>query len=649
MTAWHQKLRQAWDYKKSRFQDDADEAMDFFNGPHDFFWSGSYKRRPFGGGEDELPEPSFRMTVNKVAECVQLFGPVLYNRNPIRQVTPRQPPKLPIELFGNIMDPMVQQQIMMVNQVQEQQRVMDESRAILLEKYLNYTPQELDLKSESRAVVDEAIIKGRGVWWTEIYQPRGASFKLAGSFYDTVDNLLIDPDMEVMRDAQWTARRCVHPVWEVERMYGLAPGSIRGNMESYQMQSEVQVDQDGDFNRKRGMTNDLLVYWKVYSKMGMGGRLSGVSSTLRQTLEAFGDYCFLAVSEHIPYPLNLPPDVIETADDQEVFRRVQWPTPYWADGDWPFTPLDFHPVPRCVWPMSHIKPGMGELKFLNWAYSFVASKIKTASRDFIAIMKSAGEEIRQRIAHGADYSFIELESTLGSNINQMVQFLQHPPFHGDIWRVVEAVMESFDKRVGLTELMYGQSATQLRSASEAQVKADQLRVRPDDMANCVEDAMSKLSTKEAIAARWHLVSKDVEPAMGKVGAMLWEKVVMSATPDEVVHQYEYRIESGSARKPNRERDVANMQTAMQTLAPILVPYAQATGDVASLNNLMGDWAKVMDLDPERYLLHPPAPMPMTPPGEEPPGEEKPPGKAPAEKPPEAAPPPQMGPPMGPMQ
>jgi hypothetical protein len=51
-------------------------------------------------------------------------------------------------------------------------------------------------------------------------------------------------------------------------------------------------------------------------------------------------------------------------------------------------PIYFHDVPNDPWPMSHLAPGMGELKFLNWAYSFIAGKIRIECRDFIAILKS---------------------------------------------------------------------------------------------------------------------------------------------------------------------------------------------------------------------------------------------------------------------
>ena len=105
-TAWTKNIRLAWEFKKKQFQDDADEALAFFNGPYDFLYSGKGNRTSssfaYGATEEgELPKPTFAMTVNKVAELVQLFGPALYHTNPNRKVSPRQFPMLPVELWGD--------------------------------------------------------------------------------------------------------------------------------------------------------------------------------------------------------------------------------------------------------------------------------------------------------------------------------------------------------------------------------------------------------------------------------------------------------------------------------------------------------------------------------------------------------------------
>jgi hypothetical protein len=612
---WVEKIKKAQEFKKARFGDQADDCMSFFNGPYDFLYQKKYAASSggfslnTGSDDDDMPAPTFQMTVNKVAEGVQLFGPALYYKNPVRQVNPRVVPDLPPQIWG---DPNSFQGQVMAAQQQAQVdalRLMDRVRAVLLEFYLNYTPTELALKENSRRAIDEGIIKGMGLLWTETYQPQGAQFRLVGSFYDTVDNLVLDPDAESIDDCKWVAKRCVHPVWEVEDEYGLPRDSLKGNYESVNRQSEVNADPDGDYFRKQGTCNDLVVYWKIWSKMGAGGRLTGVGDDMKAVLEQFGNYCYLVVAEGTPYPLNVPPDLINAAGaDQQIMQRMDWPTPYWLDDRWPFTPLVFHEVPRSAWPMSHFKPALGELKFLNWAYSFIASKIRVTCRDFIAIRKSVGQEIKDAILHGKDLTLLEIESAHGT-LSEIVSFLNHPQFNGDIWKVIEAVTENFEKRTGLTELMYGESARQMRSAAEADAKQAGAQIRPDDMAQRVEDWMTEVARKEALAVRWHLGSADVQMIMGPPAAQAWDRFVVSANPYEIVRQLDYRIEAGSTKKPNRDRDAQNAQQAMQTLFQPLFAYAQATGNVGPVNALIGFWAKTIDLDASGFLLAPPPPPP----------------------------------------
>lgn len=617
---WIEKIRLGLEYKKAKFGEVADECMAFYNGPYDFMYNKKYagSSRMFTSNEDggggDMPAPSFQMTVNKAAEVVQLFGPVLYHRNPNRQVNPRDLPQLPPEVFGNPADPMAQMMMQQAVMQNTSMKTADYARAALLQFYLNYTPVECDLKTHSRRAIDEALIKGMGLLWTELYQPKGAQFKLVGSFYDTVDNLVIDPDVETIDEAMWVARKCTHPIWQVEQEYGLEPGSLKGSIESANRQSSVNVDPDGDLGRKQGTTNDLIQYWKIWSRMGVGERLEGAPKEMKEVLAQFGDFCFLVIAEGTPYPLNLPPAAINSADPnaaEATLQKLDWPIPYWMDDAWPFTPIAFHEVPRQSWPMSHLTPALGELKFIQWAYSYVASKIKTISRDFIAVKKALGEEIKEIILHGKDLTLIEIEHSHGT-ISECVQFLQHPQMNNDVWKVIQAIEENFEKRTGLTELMYGQTTTQDRSAEDSANKKQAMQVRPDDMSQKVEDAMSMIARKEALAIRWFLRGQDVQEIMGPVCAHFWDQYVTEADPYAIVRQLEYRIEAGSIRKPNRDRDVQNMNQTMQALFQPLYQYAQASGVVGPVNALIMAWAKTMDMDASQFLLQPPAPPPAQP-------------------------------------
>jgi hypothetical protein len=504
---------------------------------------------------------------------------------------------------------------------------------------MNWTPNENGLKGHAGRAIDEALIKGRGCLWVELVTPPGDTIKVVASNYDSVDFLQVDPDAESLEDAWWIARECCHPVWEVERKYGLTPGSLKGNRESYNQQAEVDSGKK-EFDRQRGMTNDLLVYWQVWSRMGAGGRLRGSDrqhdssqrymnpgdlAGFAATLDPIaGDYVYLVVAPDIPYPLNLPPEVQAlpiTGDGSPgdglaaVKAKLAWPIPYWADRGWPVSVLDFHPVPRSAWPMSHIKPAMGELRFLCWAYSFVAGKIKNTLRDVIVILKEMSEQFKLQILEGADLSMVELDPQNAKDINEIVQVLQFPQMNKDIWQIIQAVEANFDKRVGLNEVFYGMQKTQDRSATESHLKSASMNIRPDDMAERVETWMTMVARKEAIAARLLLAPADVLPVLGPTSAALWGLHVSSSDLG-IFRELEYRIEAGSTKKPNRERDLENTDRMMQNLLPIFNGFAQGTGQMGPLNALITRFFKTMDVAPGPFLL--PAPPPMPPMGAPPP-------------------------------
>ena len=276
----------------------------------------------------------------------------------------------------------------------------------------------------------------------------------------------------------------------------------------------------------------------------------------------------------------------------------------------------------------------------------------TSCETLIGVSKSADQDIKDQILSQSEAGFkvVELSEMLGRSVNDVISVFQLPNVTNEIWNVISAVTEMLDKRLGLTELVYGLTSSQMRSATEASVKSEQISVRPDDMAECVENAMTRLSRHEALACRWLLRPEDIEPILGPIGTMSWQKFVASMDPYEVAREYDYRIEAGSARKPNKATRAEQMQMAVQTLGPVLSNLL-GMGIVDPFNALIGDWAESMDLDARPYLIPPPAPP-------EPPMEEPIPGEAPPEQlPPEEAepegpapdpgPPPQIPPEMSP--
>ena len=629
--SWLDKIKQSEKHKRP-FTEDAKEAMQFFDGHGDWFWKDNEKRSSYS----KMKPPSFRICINKTFEAVKLFGSVIYARNPVRTVTPRRFPVIspvqvgidptqPPQMDPMTGQPMPDQAVEAFIQTSNQIGMEEESRkgiSELVEAYLNYTPVELNLKEHSRKVVDEAIIKGMGVWWTEMVEledDTGEQFGIVGSFFDSCDNIQWDPDADEQEDILWCARKCIHPVDEVAAKYGLDREDLKGHLESFVARSQEE-DRDYRNKKRNGKTNDLIVYWKIYSKTGFGHTLKGAPKEFKTLFDSLGKNCYIVVAEGVNFPLNVPKQIAMEEPDESglpntVFTRSRWPIPFYADNNgWPFIPLQFHRKPGYSWPISHLKPGIPELKFMNWVISGLTSRIILSCKTLIGVNKAAEKDLKEQILKHEEggFSLIELSETLGRSVDDVISVFQLPAVTPDVWQILSAVSDMFDKRVGLTELVYGMTRSQFRSAAEAQVKSEQISVRPDDMANVLEDAMSMLARREALAARWLLTGKDVAPILGPLGAQVWDMQVNAMGINRVAREFEYRIEAGSARKPNKAGRVEQMQMAVQTIGPVAQQLI-GLGIVDPWNALMTDWAKSLDIDPKPYMVPPPAP-PAPPPG-----------------------------------
>jgi len=605
---WLAKIKDAKKIKWERFGQYAVEGMKFYDAAHDWMWKDEYARGSGGFLEKDSGAalPTFRMQVNRVFEAVALFGPALYHRNPDIAVTPVRRPEVSPELLGlDMQQPQAQQLMQYVMQQEQMEEGARFTKASLMQHYVNWLQVESDKKTHARRTITEAIVKGMGVLWTDMYQPRGSRIKYPLSYHISIDDIVVDPDAEYWEDVQWIARYCCHPVNLVEQEYELPPGMLKGHMQSATAQGDVYGSRKESSQKKRhGRSFDLIEYWKVYSKNGFGDRLRKTKESVSSkfNFDAFGDFCKIVVAQNIPFPLNIPSVALAASTPEELFQRAQWETPYWEGGGWPCTFLSFYDKPRCVWPISLVKPAVAELRFVNWCMSFLADKVSGACTTYIAVAKAAGMEIQNQIKNGmAPYTVIEISQITGKSISDVVSFLDAPSFSADIWRMLSEVMEQIDKRMGLVDLIYGMTDQQLRSATEANVKEQNTNIRPDDMASRVEDFLSETAVNEIACAVWNAEGGDVEPVLGKLGAGFWDNSIKTTDFDRIIHDFDYRVGAGTARKPNKN----TKQRALSEFGQVALPTIQAfamEGIVEPWNAYMTQVCDTMDLDPAGFLL-----------------------------------------------
>lgn len=658
VTGWQGRIRRAVEHRKA-WQDVADQCMAFFAGSLGFMWEDEYRRRFMKGSLN----PKFKISLNKAFELVAVFGPVLYHRNPVRACRPYKAIEFPeeavVEAMGVSPDLIeslnqaeeqasqmsqagqpipwdLQQQLALNDQIRSEVGNLMEADAReksllrvtcqLVEQYLSYTPREQPnggLEQAAEDAITEMLIKGRGVLFPRPYTMPGSDTKMTGCFYESVNRVVTDPDAKTINfgDAQWMALLHHEPLSLIERRFKLSPGALKGKgtTESGEAQVDRQESDLGNLQRERGETADIGQWWEVWSIGGATRQMTGISPEMDKLFsDTVGDFAYICVMDGVSYPLNASPQRMQQASEAEVRKLFAWPVPYYLDQRWPCAFLEAYRDPGYCYPIAPMKPGLGELTALNVIISHLCSRIWNASRTIVAVLESAKSYVDKALKSGDDMVVIGIKE-IHQDINKVISEFQHKDVSFDVWRIVDRLFDIFDKRVGLSDLLYGmQGPQQSRSATDVTVREEKLNVRPDHMAKKVDSWMSEAARMEKLCAYWSgIEGRDVRPLLGTLGATLWDRLVATADPETVIREMDCTVEAGTARKPNKARDAANIGQIFPPLLQVLDKHADTTTDTGPLNGLITQMGEAIDHNMKPVLMGSRMPPPPPPGAEDP--------------------------------
>jgi hypothetical protein len=124
-------------------------------------------------------------------------------------------------------------------------------------------------------------------------------------------------------------------------------------------------------------------------------------------LDAIGPYVHLVIAPGVPYPLNLPPELVQDSviSQEEMLKRLEWPIAFCDDAaanPWPCTCLDFYPNCDNPWASSPLEAGMAMQVFLDHLYSFIMSRVRSTCRDIIVLSKGLEADVKNAIESGLD-------------------------------------------------------------------------------------------------------------------------------------------------------------------------------------------------------------------------------------------------------
>ncbi|MCS7226525.1 MAG: hypothetical protein NZ821_05980 [Gloeomargarita sp. SKYB31] len=610
-TLWVQRIQEAEEAKEKHFGRTASELWDlltrsyqdlYLEAPDDLIQS-AFRF------EDNVPEAYYRCRINKIQEFVDLYLPFVLAQNPIRQVTIRRP-QFPEEILQAVLQTPLALPIPYA-QVDKSKRIQLQTAALLLEWWLNFCSQEYQLLREARLAVIEALVKGRGLLWHSLIET--SSGLIPASFFESVDNLFIDPTAITLRDAGYIIRKRRLAAWQAAEQLQI-PESILLHITS-RSPIEAQLEY---------ADVPVVEFYEIYSRIGAGSRLCHPDDPLREVhdaLEALGPYVRLVIARDAEYPLNLHPDVLE-GDTTKLRSQVEWPIMTFGDtlNPWPMSVLDFYPHTDNPWARSPVAPGQALQVVLDHLYSLLYSQARRSMCTLIIVPEHVDSRLEKSLRFVQDFEVVKLSSRHVTDLSkELYNILTPPPVSKDLWAIIQSIEVQFGKAVGLDPFLYGsQPETQPRSAAEVQIRYRAASGRAQAMAERVEDWLSQAARKDGLISRLYVpwtqmaelfgeppITLSEQPVPAGPLSAIWATVISSTDPVQAGADFNFSIVAGSGRRQDREQQVQALQWIAQTVLPVAMQVGAKTGDFTHFNRFLEQVSHALEMDMSLFRIEQP--------------------------------------------
>jgi hypothetical protein len=555
--------------------------------------------------------PKWQARLNKSREFVSLYTPYLHSQIPNFLVAPWRPPLPPLLQQMGIESPELAQQ--------------EEMICSMMQWFINYVPIETNMIQDTRNALQEALVKGRGVVFFELDEGPNGVIPVAS--FDSVDNLLIDPDCVMYRDANFIMRKRRRSKWIVAEEWDIPVEDLPATLQTHFRDAVGEARKEEPNER----TNDIVEYWEVWSRMGMGQKSFYSDSDLKNLnaeLDALGDNVYLCICPGVKYPLNLHPKWFEGEDRAvQMQERCRWPLEFYDDiaNPWPCEFLDFIGNVDNPWATSPLEAALPLQNFLDHAYSFLMGRMRASTRALVFAWKELSQEMQDRIVNGGDLELILSDDPVNKeNLDKFVNVFQFEPLRTDLWKVIEMVSREFERQTGTDPLLYGASTgASMRSATEANYRESHLTSRPQDYAAIVESWLSRIARKIGVAARMYVGPETIAnlfrepvqeaPAIDETGepvpvygnrTMAWMQLIHTDNPAEASAELLFSVEAGSGQRKNQAKRDTDAKTLIEAL-PNVVQILDASLKVHNpsiYNTMVSTLGQLLDMPLEGMLL-----------------------------------------------
>lgn len=589
---------------KDRFDTIARLCRQFYGSSAKAMWEDDFRKEFF----PTLQQPQFKINLNKAFELVAQIGPNLFWQNPERKVQSyRKPDQVGLAQLLGVQDPEMLQQVQMQQQMEEG---VSQVRNNLISIYLDYAQNEQPtiLKQEAEQCINDLLLTGLGLMWTESYVRPGTGEFLTQNVFGSVDELLIDPDSKKpdWSDARWISREHYEPVWMVERRFGYPPGYLAGRGTRVSAEFTASREPKNDHDRYC----DMMEWTEIWSRGGIGARIGGVDAQRSQFLDQLvGDNVYLCVTPGVPHPLNIPPNMLAEGSLEAVKEAVRWRTSrfgavheVWKDNRWPVAPLKSYTVSGSPWPLAPLASGLGYLISMNVIMVAKLSQAWDRRRDIFGVASDMRDTLMSALKSDESPAIIPISHAVGRPLNELIQRYERGDSNDDLLDWMTYLGNEFAKNTGLMDIHYGMTQTQSRISGDIDLKNRAASIRPEKMRADIIDWVNQFSTSEMWLACQYVTGQQLLPLVGQFGAMAWDQLVKSIPFEQMIQQMSCFIDSKDLVRPDNARDLDGLNMIAQPFLQAAQMYAQLKGDPSPLNGFLQKWMEAMDLRDTESLM-----------------------------------------------
>ena len=457
-----------------------------------------------------------------------------------------------------------------------------------LQEYLNYTPEESGYDDEAREGVDDSLLSGRGVLGVTFNETLG----IVCSKRIKSTNLVIDPDADSLKNAEWIAVRDFVPLFRLKREAEKKnewrlKGLERDSSPVIKSTSRIDADYaDKPAEPEYGATNRIVEVYTVYSKMGAGIRGLDFGEG-HGTPNDNEDWVQLGVvlDHHVP------------------IYQGEWDVPLYLDDAWPVTVLDLVQTPDELWPVSLMGQVLGLQRALDILTTIRLSSCKQHGRTIVLGDSSMSSTNQELIRNGPETVFIPVELAAGERLPEKIHVLPMGSMSAELGRERDYLEREMGETTGVTPTVTGVSSqgSQDRSATASQIRSQATSVRLSDMKGRVEKWSGKQARHEAIYVRLELDAEEVSRYVrtSKIN-MLYVRIEVAGA---VVPLRDMRTRQELATDADADADADRGALTVMDLDPMAATFFDAgeEGEQEATQALLGLWEQISGSTDERII------------------------------------------------